>query len=80
MQLLEHHLVVLVEGLVDVLEEEVVVREGRIRRLHEVLEVLVVQGWAFLPREGALRVQDLRRVNVRRRTRIRVFKHKDPIF
>ncbi len=53
-QLLEHHLVVLVKCLVDVFEQEVVVRECRVSRFHKVLEVLM--GQTFFPREGSLRV------------------------
>ena len=53
-QLLEHHLVVLVKCLVDVFEQEVVVRECRVRGFHKVLEVLMGQN--FFPREGSLRV------------------------
>lgn len=63
---MKHHLVVLVKGLVDVFEKEVVVREGGIGRFHEIFKVLVVQrGSSILSLKGALRVKDLRGIKVR---------------
>ena len=61
---LKHELIVLVQGLVDVFEKEVVVREGRIGGFHEIFKVLVVQRRTFLSR--SLRVKDLRSVKVLR--------------
>ena len=64
---LKHELVVLVQGLVDVFEKEVVVREGGISRFHEIFKVLVVQrSSSILSLKGTLRVKDLRSVKVLR--------------
>jgi hypothetical protein len=53
-QLLKHHLGVAVEGLVDILKEEVVVGECGVCGFHKIL--IVLMGQAFSSREWALRI------------------------
>ncbi len=71
-KLLEHHLVVLIQGLVYVLEEKVIVWESWVGGLHEILKVLMSQWRSFFSWDWFLRVKDFWSINMWRGSSIRI--------